>query len=182
MDGLLHGVLGFVGEESAGASFLRRDGVVWTTDKDGMIAALLAAEITAITGKDPGDTYRELTEALGDPSYDRSEAPASDQQKTALAKIDKTNIQVTDLAGEKILAVLTHASGDGNSIGGVKVVAESGWFAARPSGTEEIYKIYAESFRGKEHLLQIEAEAQTIVGKALSAPLFPSDSQMGRIH
>jgi len=124
-----------------------------------MIAALLAAEITAITEKDPGDTYRELTEELGDPSYDRAEAPANDQQKTALAKIDKESIQVTDLAGEKILAILTHAPGDGNAIGGVKVVAESGWFAARPSGTEEIYKIYAESFRGKEHLQQIEAEA-----------------------
>ncbi|MGC8549157.1 MAG: phosphoglucomutase (alpha-D-glucose-1,6-bisphosphate-dependent) [Acidobacteriaceae bacterium] len=169
VDGLLHGVLGFAGEESAGASFLRRDGVVWTTDKDGMIAALLAAEITAKTKEDPGEIYRGLTKEMGDPLYDRAEAPANGQQKTALARIDKGSIQVSDLAGEKILAILTHAPGDGNSIGGVKVVAESGWFAARPSGTEEIYKIYAESFRGKEHLQQIETEAQIIVGNALSA-------------
>ena len=168
VDGLLHGTLGFAGEESAGASFLRRNGIVWTTDKDGMTAALLAAEITAKTKEDPGDIYRGLTKEMGDPLYDRVEAPANDQQKTALAKIDKENIQVTNLAGEKILAVLTHAPGDGNAIGGVKVVAESGWFAARPSGTEEIYKIYAESFRGREHLQHIEAEAQTIVGKALT--------------
>lgn len=168
VDGLLHGTLGFAGEESAGASFLRRNGIVWTTDKDGMTAALLAAEITAKTKEDPGDIYRGLTKEMGDPLYDRAEAPANDQQKTALAKIDKENIQVTNLAGEKILAVLTHAPGDGNAIGGVKVVAESGWFAARPSGTEEIYKIYAESFRGREHLQHIEAEAQTIVGKALT--------------
>jgi phosphoglucomutase len=168
VDGLLHGTLGFAGEESAGASFLRRDGAVWTTDKDGMIAALLAAEITAVTKKDPGEIYRGLTKEMGDPLYDRAEAPANEQQKTALAKIDKESILVTDLAGEKILAILTHAPGDGNAIGGVKVIAQSGWFAARPSGTEEIYKIYAESFRGKEHLQQIEAEAQTIVGKALT--------------
>jgi len=169
VDGLLHGTLGLAGEESAGASFLRRDGAVWTTDKDGVIAALLAAEITAITKKDPGEIYRGLTKEMGDPLYDRAEAPANEQQKTALAKIDKESILVTDLAGEKILAILTHAPGDGNAIGGVKVIAQSGWFAARPSGTEEIYKIYAESFRCKEHLQQIEAEAQTIVGKALSA-------------
>jgi phosphoglucomutase len=136
VDGLLHGALGFAGEESAGASFLRRDGIVW--------------------------------KEMGDSLYDRAEAPANDQQRTALAKIDKESIQVSHLAGEKILTILTHAPGDGKAIGGVKVVAESGWFAARPSGTEEIYKIYAESFRGKEHLQQIEAEAQSIVGKALS--------------
>jgi len=168
VDGLLHGALGFGGEESAGASFLRRDGAVWTTDKDGIIAALLAAEITAKMKRDPGEIYRELTKELGDPSYDRTDAPASSQQKTKLAKINKESIQVVDLAGENILTILTHAPGDGNSIGGVKVIAENGWFAARPSGTEEIYKIYAESFRGKEHLQQIEAEAQTIVNKALT--------------
>ena len=168
VDGLLHGLLGFAGEESAGSSFLRCDGRVWTTDKDGIIAALLAAEITAKTKKDPGEIYLDLTKELGDPLYDRSEAPATAQQKAALEKINKESIQISDLAGEKILTVLTNAPGDGNSIGGVKVVAPSGWFAARPSGTEEIYKIYAESFRGKQHLQQIEAEAQTIVEKALT--------------
>ncbi len=170
VDGLLHGHLGFAGEESAGSSFLRRDGAVWTTDKDGIIAALLAAEITAKMHKDPGEIYKELTKDLGDPLYDRTEAPATTQQKMMLEKITKGSIQVSDLAGEKILAVLTNAPGDGISIGGVKVVAKSGWFAARPSGTEAIYKIYAESFAGQDHLQKIEAEAQTIVGKAFTAP------------
>ena len=168
VDGLLHGTLGFAGEESAGSSFLRHNGTVWTTDKDGIIAALLAAEITAKTGKDPGTLYRELTKELGDPLYDRTEAPATNSQKTALEKMTKESVQVSDLAGEEILTILTDAPGDGNSIGGVKIVAKSGWFAARPSGTEEIYKIYAESFSGKRHLEQIEAEAQVIVGKALA--------------
>lgn len=167
--GLLHGTLGFRGEESAGASFLRRDGTVWTTDKDGIIAALLAAEITAKTKRDPGEIYQRLTKELGDPLYDRTDAPANNQQKAMLGKIDKESIRISDLAGEKILTILTSAPGDGNAIGGLKVIAENGWFAARPSGTEEIYKIYAESFRGKEHLRQIEAEAQTIVSNALSA-------------
>jgi phosphoglucomutase len=167
VEGLLQGSLGFAGEESAGASFLRHDGTVWTTDKDGIIAALLAAEITAQMKKDPGEIYQDLTKELGDPLYDRTEAQANNKQKAALAKIDQESIQITELAGERVLKVLTRAPGDGNSIGGVKVVAESGWFAARPSGTEEIYKIYAESFRGQEHLQKIEAEAQTIVGKAL---------------
>jgi phosphoglucomutase len=168
VDGLLHGDLGFAGEESAGASFLRRDGTVWTTDKDGIIAALLAAEITAKSRKDPGKIYLELTQEFGDPLYDRVEAPANSLQKAALEKMTTESVHVSDLAGEKILTILTDAPGDGNSIGGVKIVAKDGWFAARPSGTEGIYKIYAESFSGKEHLEQIEAEAQVIVGNALT--------------
>jgi len=168
VDGLLHGGLGFAGEESAGASFLRRDGTVWTTDKDGIIAALLAAEITAKSRNDPGELYLELTQEFGAPLYDRIEAPANSIQKAALEKMTKESVHVSDLAGQKILTILTDAPGDGNSIGGVKIVAKGGWFAARPSGTEEIYKIYAESFTGKQHLDQIEAEAQVIVGKALT--------------
>jgi phosphoglucomutase len=169
VDGLLEGRLGFVGEESAGSSFLRRDGTVWTTDKDGMIAALLAAEITATMKKDPGEIYHDLTQQYGDPLYDRTDAKATTQQKAILAKLSKESIESSTLAGEKIQTILTHAPGDGQAIGGVKVIAENGWFAARPSGTEEIYKIYAESFRSQEHLQQIEAEAETIVGEALSA-------------
>jgi phosphoglucomutase len=168
VDGLLHGKLGFTGEESAGASFLRRDGAVWTTDKDGIIAALLAGEITAQTKKDPGQIYRDLAQQLGDPLYDRTEAAANIQQKAALEKLGPESIQAPDLAGEKILTVLTKAPGDGDAIGGVKVIAESGWFAARPSGTEDVYKIYAESFKGKDHLARIEQEAQAIVGRALA--------------
>jgi phosphoglucomutase len=169
VDGLLQGKLGFVGEESAGSSFLRRDGSVWTTDKDGIIAALLAAEITATMKKDPGEIYQELTQRFGDPSYDRTDAHATTQQKKMLAKMSKESIRIPTLAGEKIQTVLTHAPGDNQAIGGVKVIAESGWFAARPSGTEEIYKIYAESFRSQHHLLQIEEEAQVIVGEALTS-------------
>jgi phosphoglucomutase len=168
VQGLLKGDLGFVGEESAGASFMRRDGSVWTTDKDGIIAALLAAEITATMKKDPGEIYQEFTKEFGDPLYDRTDAPATSQQRAKLAKITKESIQVPDLAGEKILTILTNAPGDGNAIGGVKVAAKNGWFAARPSGTEDIYKIYAESFSGKEHLQKIQSEAQTIVDKALA--------------
>ena len=168
VDGLIEGKLGFVGEESAGSSFLRRDGTVWTTDKDGMIAALLAAEITATMQKDPGEIYHELTQRFGDPLYDRTDAKATTQQKTILAKLSKESIQTPTLAGEKIQTILTHAPGDGEAIGGVKVIAENGWFAARPSGTEEIYKIYAESFRSQQHLQQIEAEAETMVGEALT--------------
>jgi phosphoglucomutase len=174
VNGLLHGDIGFGGEESAGASFLRRDGTVWSTDKDGIIAALLSAEITAKTKKDPGGIYRELTKELGDPLYDRTDAPATTEQKATLAKISRENIQAAELAGEKILNILTSAPGDGDAIGGVKVVAQSGWFAARPSGTEEIYKIYAESFRGSEHLQEIEAEAQAIVSKAFTATVSAS--------
>jgi phosphoglucomutase len=169
VDGLIEGTLGFVGEESAGASFLRRDGTVWTTDKDGLIAALLAVEITARMSKDPGEVYHDLTRQFGDPQYDRTDAAATTQQKSMLARMSKESIQSATLAGEKIQTVLTHAPGDGQAIGGVKVIAENGWFAARPSGTEEIYKIYAESFRGQQHLEQIESEAQSIVSEAFTA-------------
>ena len=169
VEGLLHGQLGFAGEESAGSSFARLDGSVWTTDKDGIIAALLAAEITAKCKKDPGQLYFDLTAELGNPLYRRSEAPATNEQKLALEHATAKSIQVGDLAGERPVTILTSAPGDGRPIGGVKVVAASGWFAARPSGTEAIYKIYAESFKGKDHLAQIEAEAQAMVNKAFAA-------------
>ncbi len=163
VDGLLDGSLGFGGEESAGASFVRRDGSVWTTDKDGIVPALLAAEITARLGRDPGEIYRELTREFGEPVYERVEAPATPEQKEQLAKLSPEQVKLTELGDEKIQAVLTRAPGNGASIGGLKVVAESGWFAARPSGTEDIYKIYAESFRGADHLRRILDEAQTMV-------------------
>jgi phosphoglucomutase len=169
VDGLLDGSLGFVGEESAGASFARLDGAVWTTDKDGIVPALLSAEITARMGRDPGEVYRELTRQFGEPAYDRVEAPATPEQKQLLAKLSPRQVKITELAEEKIQAVLTQAPGNGASIGGLKVVAQSGWFAARPSGTENIYKIYAESFRGADHLSRILEEAQTIVSAALAA-------------
>ena len=169
VDGLLDGSLGFGGEESAGASFVRLDGSAWTTDKDGIIPALLAAEITARMGRDPGEIYHELTREFGEPVYDRVEAPATPEQKELLAKLSPRQIKLTDLAGEKIRTILTHAPGNGASIGGLKVATESGWFAARPSGTEDIYKIYAESFRGADHLRRILEEAQTIVNDALAA-------------
>ncbi len=169
VDGLLDGSLGFGGEESAGASFVRRDGRVWTTDKDGMILALLAAEITARMGRDPGEIYSELTREFGEPVYERVEAPATPEQKAVLAKLSPEQVKIKDLAGEKIQAILTHAPGNGAPIGGLKVVAESGWFAARPSGTENIYKIYAESFRGADHLHRILEEAQIIVSDTLAA-------------
>jgi phosphoglucomutase len=168
VDGLLGGWLGFAGEESAGASFLRRDGTAWTTDKDGIIAALLAAEMTARLGRDPGEIYAQLTADLGDPLYGRLEAPATRQQKAILAALAPDQIEATDLAGEPVTAILDKAPGDGSPIGGIKVTAASGWFAARPSGTEEIYKIYAESFRGAEHLQQIEDQAQQIVNAAFA--------------
>jgi phosphoglucomutase len=169
VDGLLDGSLGFAGEESAGASFLRVDGSAWTTDKDGIVAALLAAEITARMGRDPGEIYRELAREFGEPVYDRVEAPASPEQKALLETLSAEQVRSSDLVGEKILTILTSAPGDGAPIGGVKVVAESGWFAARPSGTENIYKIYAESFRGADHLRRILEEAQAIVSDALGA-------------
>jgi phosphoglucomutase len=169
VDGLLDGGLGFVGEESAGASFVRMDGSVWTTDKDGIVPALLAAEITARMGRDPGEIYREFTREFGEPAYERMEAPANPDQKKLLAKLSPQQVNVTELAGESIEAVLTHAPGNGAAIGGLKVAAASGWFAARPSGTEDIYKIYAESFKGAEHLRHIQEEAQTIVNAALAA-------------
>jgi phosphoglucomutase len=165
---LLDGSLGFGGEESAGASFVRLDGSVWTTDKDGIIPALLAAEITAQMGRDPGELYHELTREFGETFYDRVEAPATREQKELLAKLSPQQVKLTELAGETIQTVLTHASGNGAPIGGLKAVAESGWFAARPSGTENIYKIYAESFRGADHLRRIIEEAQAIVSKALT--------------
>jgi len=169
VDGLLDGSLGFGGEESAGASFARQDGTVWTTDKDGIVPALLAAEITARMDRDPGEIYGELTREFGEPVYDRVEAPATPEQKEILGKLSPEQVRSTDLAGEKVQSILTRAPGNGASIGGLKVAAGSGWFAARPSGTENIYKIYAESFRGADHLRRILEEAQTIVSDALSA-------------
>ncbi len=169
VDGLLDGSLGFGGEESAGASFSRLDGTVWTTDKDGIVPALLAAEITARMGRDPGEIYRELTREFGEPVYDRVEAPATPDQQELLAKLSAGQVNLTELDGEKIQKVLTNAPGNGAPIGGLKVIAESGWFAARPSGTEDIYKIYGESFRGADHLRRILEEAQTIVTSALAA-------------
>ncbi len=166
--GLLNGSLAFGGEESAGASFLRLDGSVWTTDKDGIIPAILAAEITARMGRDPGELYQELTREFGGPVYDRVEAPATPEQKAQLAKLSPKKVILTELAGEKIVNVLTQAPGNSSPIGGIKVIAENGWFAARPSGTENIYKIYAESFRGSDHLQCILEEAQTMVDKALA--------------
>jgi phosphoglucomutase len=168
VEGLLAGRLGFGGEESAGSSFLRRDGSVWTTDKDGIIPCLLSAEITARVGKDPGEIYRDLTRDLGDPVYERIEAPATPEQRAALERLSPSDIHATEVAGEQIEQILTTAPGDGNPIGGIKVIAENGWFAARPSGTEEIYKIYAESFLGQDHLRQIEGEAQAIVSETLA--------------
>jgi phosphoglucomutase len=167
-DGLLDGSLGFGGEESAGASFLRRDGSVWTTDKDGMTAALLAAEITARCGRDPGSLYLELARELGEPMADRIEAPATPQQKKRLAMLAPQAITAGELAGEKIEAVLDKAPGNGAAIGGIKVISRSGWFAARPSGTEDIYKIYAESFSGAAHLQSMLKEAQAIVDTAMA--------------
>jgi phosphoglucomutase len=168
-DGLLDGSLGFGGEESAGASFLRRDGTVWTTDKDGIVPALLSAEITAKTGQDPGRRYAALAQALGNPLTDRVEAPASAAQKKQLAALTPEQLGATELAGEKIESVLDKAPGNGAAIGGIKVIAKSGWYAARPSGTEDIYKIYAESFSGAEHLQRILKEAQAVVDRAIGA-------------
>ncbi len=169
VDGLFDGSLGFVGEESAGASFVRLDGSTWTTDKDGVLLSLLAAEITARTGRDPGEIYKELTENFGDPTYDRIEAPATPGQKARLGRLSSDEVRSTDLAGETIRNIQTHAAGNGAPIGGLKVVTENGWFAARPSGTENIYKIYAESFRGRDHLRRILEEAQHIVNDAFGA-------------
>ena len=168
VDGLLHSSLGFGGEESAGASFLRLDGTVWTTDKDGIIPALLSAEITARMSRDPGEIYRELAGELGEPVFNRIDAPATQEQKTMLSTLSPQQVRSTDLAGEKIQSIISHAPGNGAPIGGLKVVAENGWFAARPSGTENIYKIYAESFRGEVHLRFIVEEAQIIVDAALA--------------
>jgi len=182
VDGLLDGALGFGGEESAGASFLRLDGSVWTTDKDGMVPALLAAEITARTGRDPGERYQALTREFGEPIYDRVEAPATPQQKQRLAQLSPQQIQSSELAGEKIQQILTTAPGNGAAIGGLKVTTENGWFAARPSGTEAIYKIYAESFLGADHLRRIQSEAQSLVDAALAVSDTPLTTNLkGRV-
>ncbi len=167
--GLLDGSVAFGGEESAGASFLRRDGRVWTTDKDGILLDLLAAEIIAVTGQSPSEHYRRLTAAYGDPAYARVDAPASREQKAVLARLSPEQVTVTTLAGEPIEAKLTAAPGNGAALGGLKVTTASGWFAARPSGTEDVYKIYAESFAGPEHLARIQAEARDVVTAALAA-------------
>jgi phosphoglucomutase len=167
-EGLFDGSLGFGGEESAGASFLRKDGTVWTTDKDGLIPALLAAEITARKGRDPSEIYQALTEELGEPFSTRVEAKASPEQKAALGKLSPDQVKSTELAGEAIKSVLSHAPGNNQAIGGLKVMTENGWFAARPSGTEDIYKIYAESFVGEEHLKRLVAEAQVLVDAAIA--------------
>ncbi|MFI2611194.1 phosphoglucomutase (alpha-D-glucose-1,6-bisphosphate-dependent) [Kitasatospora sp. NPDC018619] len=167
VDGLLEGSIGFGGEESAGASFLRRDGGVWTTDKDGILLALLAAEITAVTGATPSARYRELTERHGTPSYARVDAPADREQKARLARLSPERVGAGEIAGEKITAVLAKAPGNGALIGGIKVCTENAWFAARPSGTEDVYKIYAESFHGEEHLARVQDEARALVGEVL---------------
>ncbi|MFC8454716.1 phosphoglucomutase (alpha-D-glucose-1,6-bisphosphate-dependent) [Kitasatospora sp. NPDC057223] len=169
VDGLLGGSVAFGGEESAGASFLRRDGGVWTTDKDGILLALLAAEITAVTGVSPSQHYRDLTARFGDPAYARVDAPADRAQKALLGRLSAEQVTADSLAGEPITAVLTEAPGNGASIGGLKVCTENAWFAARPSGTEDVYKIYAESFHGADHLARVQEEARALVGDVLGA-------------
>ncbi|HEY4173512.1 MAG TPA: phosphoglucomutase, alpha-D-glucose phosphate-specific, partial [Rhodopila sp.] len=169
VEGLIGGTLGFAGEESAGASFLRRDGTVWSTDKDGLIPGLLAAEITAVTGRDPGEAYRRLTDAYGVPFYQRIDAPATRQQKDVLKSATPEQLGLRTLAGEPVTATLTAAPGNGASFGGVKVVADNGWFAARPSGTEDVYKIYAESFRGDDHLRATQQDARDAIARLFAA-------------
>jgi phosphoglucomutase len=169
VQGLIDGTFGFAGEESAGASFLRRDGTVWTTDKDGIIPGLLAAEITARTGSDPGAHWRSLTQEFGEPAYERIDAPATPEQKAALSRLTPEHVRARTLAGEPVQHVLARAPGNDAPIGGVKVIAEHGWFAARPSGTEDVYKVYAESFRGAEHLRRIQEEAGAILREAFAA-------------
>ncbi len=168
VDGLIDGSLGFVGEESAGATFLRRNGTVWTTDKDGLILGLLAAEMTAVSGKDPGALYSELTAQYGSPVYQRTDAAATKDQKAKLSKLSVSEVTATELAGDRITGILTEAPGNHAAIGGLKVTTNEGWFAARPSGTEDVYKIYAESFKGETHLKQIQLEAQALVNKAIA--------------
>jgi phosphoglucomutase len=167
VSGLLDGSIGFGGEESAGASFLRRDGTVWTTDKDGIILCLLASEITAVTGRTPSEHYADLVARFGDPAYARTDVPATPEQKAVLGRLSPEQVTATTLAGEPITTTLTAAPGNGAALGGLKVGTGSGWFAARPSGTEDVYKIYAESFRGPEHLAQIQDEARGVVSEAL---------------
>jgi phosphoglucomutase len=168
VNGLVDGSYGFGGEESAGASFLRKDGTVWSTDKDGIILCLLACEILAVTGKDPGQHYQDLVTRFGNPVYARVDAPANREEKARLAALSSEQVSAETLAGEAITAKLTHAPANGAAIGGLKVCTENGWFAARPSGTEDVYKIYAESFKGEDHLRQIQAEAREIVMLALA--------------
>jgi len=167
--GLLDGSVGFGGEESAGASFLRHDGSVWTTDKDGILLALLASEIQAVTGRSPSALHRQLTDHFGESAYARIDAPANREQKAALGKLSPDDVAATELAGEPIVAKLTSAPGNDAAIGGLKVVTENAWFAARPSGTEDVYKVYAESFRGPDHLAQVQQEAQAVVSAALGS-------------
>jgi phosphoglucomutase len=166
--GLLDGSVAFGGEESAGASFLQQDGSVWTTDKDGIILCLLASEITAATGASPSQLYSGLTEKYGEPAYARIDSPATREQKAVLSKLSPEQVSATELAGEPITSTLTAAPGNGAPLGGLKVSTENGWFAARPSGTEDVYKLYAESFRGAEHLAEIQDEARAIVSAALA--------------
>jgi phosphoglucomutase len=168
VNGLLDGSYGFGGEESAGASFLRNNGTAWTTDKDGIIMDLLAAEITAVTEKNPAQHYKELVSLYGEPFYSRMDAPATPEQKTKLDKLSPVSVKTNVLAGERITAKLTNAPGNNAPIGGLKVETQNGWFAARPSGTENVYKIYAESFISEEHLKNIQAEAQEIVSQAIA--------------
>jgi phosphoglucomutase len=170
VDGLVDGSIGFGGEESAGASFLRRDGTVWTTDKDGIIADLLACELTARSGRDPGQAYAELTERFGTPAYRRIDAPATPAEKAALGRLDADAVTATDLGGDPITAILTRAPGNDAPIGGLKVVTEHGWFAARPSGTENVTKVYAETFRGEDHLASLLEEAQALVAAVTATP------------
>ncbi|MFF5758590.1 phosphoglucomutase (alpha-D-glucose-1,6-bisphosphate-dependent) [Streptomyces longwoodensis] len=168
VDGLASGTIGFGGEESAGASFLRRDGSVWTTDKDGILLALLASEITAVTGRTPSEHYAELTSRFGEPAYARIDAPATREEKALLAKLSPAQVTATSLAGDEVTAVLTEAPGNGAAIGGIKVTTANAWFAARPSGTEDVYKVYAESFLGPDHLARVQEEAKGVVLAALS--------------
>jgi len=168
VEGLVDGSFGFGGEESAGASFLRKDGTVWTTDKDGILLDLLACEVRAVTGNDPGETYRELEDRFGSPVYERIDTPATREQKAALGRLSPEAVRADSLAGEPIVARLTRAPGNDAPIGGLKVVTASGWFAARPSGTEDVYKLYAESFAGRDHLKRIQEEARGIIAAALS--------------
>jgi phosphoglucomutase len=169
VQGLSDGTLGFGGEESAGASFLREDGNAWSTDKDGLILGLLAAEMMATSGRDPGEHYTDLTREFGAPVYERIDAPATKEQKAALSKLSPSQVTAKTLAGERIEAMLTTAPGNGAPIGGLKVVTANGWFAARPSGTEDVYKLYAESFLGEDHLRKIQEEASALIARVLSS-------------
>jgi phosphoglucomutase len=181
VDGLLSGSIGFAGEESAGASFARTDGTPWTTDKDGIVLGLLAAEITARLGRDPGALYVELTRELGAPAYERIDAPATIEQRKRLAQLSANEVHAKQLAGDTIRTILTDAPGNGESIGGVKAITDHGWFAVRPSGTEDVYKLYAESFKGPEHLARIQDEVQALIARLFEQPsTSPATSACGR--